>query len=246
MAYTKISGVYKITCSPTNKVYVGSAVSIKGRWATHKCSLRQGKHTNRHLQNAYNKYGEDNLTFSIVEVCEIEHLIAREQYWMDSHKAYLQEFGMNNSPTASTTIGFRHSEETKKLLSAIAKKKDHSRLRELSAKMKGRPAWNKGMPGRKWTEKQHKDHSDRVKGRPAWNKGGRHTAESKLKISTALFARGGTIPDEVRRIICALRYDGADYLKLSKFTGVSLSQCQKIYVGAYRMAEKVKGAEGNR
>lgn len=41
------------------------------------------KHQNCHLQNAWNKYGEDKFHFSIVELCPTDSLLIKEQYFID-------------------------------------------------------------------------------------------------------------------------------------------------------------------
>jgi predicted GIY-YIG superfamily endonuclease len=61
-------GVYKITNTANGKVYIGStATDMDGRWKTHRSALRLGKHYNRHLQRAWNTYGEQSFTFEVVE-----------------------------------------------------------------------------------------------------------------------------------------------------------------------------------
>lgn len=76
----KISGIYKITNTVNNKVYIGSSSFIQARFRTHKRHLRKNMHENKHLQNSYNKYGENCFSFEIIEKCEVENLIPREQY----------------------------------------------------------------------------------------------------------------------------------------------------------------------
>ena len=78
------SGIYKIENKVNGKVYIGSSNSIKRRWQKHKALLRHGKHQNSHLQAAWDKYGEDNFSFSVIELCPIDQLISREQYFIDS------------------------------------------------------------------------------------------------------------------------------------------------------------------
>jgi group I intron endonuclease len=56
-AIPRASGVYQILCKPTGKIYVGSAVNLRGRWLNHRSSLRCGKHPNIVLQRAWNKDG---------------------------------------------------------------------------------------------------------------------------------------------------------------------------------------------
>ena len=77
------SGIYKIENKVNGKVYVGSSCNIKERWQKHRALLRYGKHQNSHLQAAWSKYGEDNFVFSIIELCPIDQLLSREQYFID-------------------------------------------------------------------------------------------------------------------------------------------------------------------
>lgn len=77
------SGIYKIRNLQNNKIYIGSSNNIKRRWQKHKALLRYGKHPNSHLQSSWNKYGESLFEFSIVELCGVENLLNREQYYID-------------------------------------------------------------------------------------------------------------------------------------------------------------------
>ena len=63
-----IVGIYKIECIANNKVYIGQSINIKRRLYDHKTRLRKGTHKNKHLQNAWNKYGEDNFTFETFNI----------------------------------------------------------------------------------------------------------------------------------------------------------------------------------
>ena len=60
------SGIYKIENTIDGKCYVGSAINIKSRWQCHVSMLSHDKHNNKHLQRAWNKYGSENFTFSII------------------------------------------------------------------------------------------------------------------------------------------------------------------------------------
>ena len=77
------SGIYQIENKINSKVYIGSSNNIKRRWQKHKALLRHNKHPNSHLQAAWNKYGEDNFIFSIIELCNIDSLLDREQYFIN-------------------------------------------------------------------------------------------------------------------------------------------------------------------
>src|SRR5690606_34420785 len=54
-----VSGIYEIHCTKSGRRYVGSAVNFSARWRLHYTQLCAGKHHSRHLQRAWNKYGED-------------------------------------------------------------------------------------------------------------------------------------------------------------------------------------------
>lgn len=77
-------GIYRIKNSINNKIYIGSTKNIEARWAKHKALLRHNKHQNAHLQNAWNKYGENAFIFEVIEECKIEDLINREQFFIDN------------------------------------------------------------------------------------------------------------------------------------------------------------------
>lgn len=77
-------GIYEILNTVNNKAYIGSSINIKGRWQKHKALLRHNKHENKKLQNAWNKYGEDNFKFSILEECDVKNLLDIEQNYLDN------------------------------------------------------------------------------------------------------------------------------------------------------------------
>ena len=65
----KLKGIYSITNINDNKIYIGSTFkSFIGRFKQHYNKLNQNKHPSLYLQNAWNKYGENNFIFRIVEV----------------------------------------------------------------------------------------------------------------------------------------------------------------------------------
>lgn len=78
------SGIYKIVCSTTGKFYIGSAINLKRRFEEHKTLLRHNKHHNRRLQNSWNKYGEHNFKFDVIELVEEDYLLDIEQQWIDN------------------------------------------------------------------------------------------------------------------------------------------------------------------
>lgn len=62
--------IYAIVHIASGKRYVGSTVDRKSRRAHHWSALRGNRHHCPHLQNAWNKYGEDAFEFRILETLE--------------------------------------------------------------------------------------------------------------------------------------------------------------------------------
>ncbi len=78
----KISGIYTITNIINNKIYVGCSIDISKRLKMHKNQLLNNKHHSIHLQAAWNKYGEKNFLFEILEECNKKYLYSQEHYWV--------------------------------------------------------------------------------------------------------------------------------------------------------------------
>jgi group I intron endonuclease len=107
-----LPSVYKITCVPTGKFYIGSSVNTKKRWKAHKFQLLKGTHDSRYMQNSWDKYGKDAFSFEQVLVCDPQNLLFYEQRCLDS---LAPKF--NTSPTAGSLLGHKHSDEAKQKFS---------------------------------------------------------------------------------------------------------------------------------
>jgi len=116
------SGIYKITNKQNGKIYIGSSLRISQRFYMHRRNLRSGAHHSTHLQYSWNKYGEENFLFEVIEeVFDKNMLLEREQYYMDTTKSYERENGYNINPTASSRLGSKHTEESKRKMSESQK-----------------------------------------------------------------------------------------------------------------------------
>lgn len=116
-----MSGIYLIRNVINNKVYVGSTGKSYGfetRWLRHRADLRGNCHQSPHLQNAWNKYGENNFEFMILEQCDDNMLIIREQHWIDYYDSMNQNKGYNLKEAGSRG---KWSEESKKKMSESLK-----------------------------------------------------------------------------------------------------------------------------
>lgn len=83
----KSVGIYKIKIN--DKEYIGSSCNIGNRLKHHLWSLENLKHHNRTMQNLYNKYGKEELYFTIVEECSDDILIEREAFYINDLKPYI-------------------------------------------------------------------------------------------------------------------------------------------------------------
>ena len=88
-------GIYKITNLKNNKAYIGQSTDIKSRWNNHKIELRNNDHRNSHLQNSFNKYGEEAFEFRVLERTFEENLDNAEEYWINFFDSTNPEKGYN-------------------------------------------------------------------------------------------------------------------------------------------------------
>lgn len=99
------SGIYSITIN--DKIYIGSAVDFRKRWALHRHYLKTNKHKNPCLQNAWNCYQES--VFEIICECPRACLLGMEQYYIS--KFFDNQVNCYNiNPIAGSGLGHKMSE----------------------------------------------------------------------------------------------------------------------------------------
>lgn len=129
------SGIYTITNTVNNKIYVGCAVDINSRWDDHISTLKRNVHKNTYLQREWNKYGENTFLFEVLEYWQEEYLCTMEHYWATLLCAHNRKCGYNIRPTHP--YGYlRHAKETKIKIGTTSR---------------GRVSKNKG---KKWTQEE--------------------------------------------------------------------------------------------
>jgi group I intron endonuclease len=144
--WAQAQGVYVIHCLLSNKLYIGSAsyspaksgkkgkTSIRQRILGHKQFLKKRQHQNKHLQKAFDKYGEDNFVFYVIEVVDgsYEHLLERELYWQIHYNSLNCKYGYNILPAGNKGgFGIKASLETKAKMSRVRIGKKHSEATKL-------------------------------------------------------------------------------------------------------------------
>ena len=96
------SGIYKIINVINNRFYVGSAVDFRRRKRIHWWRLRRGDHANKHLQAAWNKYGEAAFVFVVVEEVPEELVLKAENVWLKEHVGKDWCYNLATDATAPT------------------------------------------------------------------------------------------------------------------------------------------------
>ncbi len=90
-----ISGIYQITNKENGKIYVGQSKDVGNRWRLHLKQLKEGIHHNSKLQLDYNKYGYNNFTFEILEICKESELNEMESHYINNLQSFDKNIGYN-------------------------------------------------------------------------------------------------------------------------------------------------------
>lgn len=175
-------GIYCIINKVNNKVYIGESTDVYFRMSTHRRELSKGIHINKHLQAAWNTYGENNFEFRVLEVlpddCSADLRFTKESEWIDRYG------GVNSDATYNLISGYGfggHSQEVKNKISNTL----INRYQNMHHPTKGRCASAKE---RQQKSVSHKglNHSEETKRKISQShKGITHTEEAKRKISQA-------------------------------------------------------------
>jgi group I intron endonuclease len=107
------SGIYIIKNIINNKIYIGSSMNIKKRWAEHKSDLIKNKHHSRTLQKSYNKHGLENFIFEVLEFVKHKNhkeLFSLEQKYLDKYKPYERHVGYNISKSSMGPVGVKRED----------------------------------------------------------------------------------------------------------------------------------------
>lgn len=128
-------GIYKIINVKNNKFYVGSAVDFTKRKRRHWWALRSQRHANKHLQAAWNQYGEEAFKFVIVEeLLDGADILAAENIWLKEHvgkeycynlatDATAPQLGMHGEKNAMWGKTFTHTKEAKARIAKASKER---------------------------------------------------------------------------------------------------------------------------
>lgn len=142
MIATNKNVIYQILNTYNNKYYIGSASYFNARKADHLSGLRRNTHHNDHLQNSFNKYGENVFKFSILEFCNKENLKEREQWWLDNTRCLNDKYGYNIAKdTIATWKDKKMTQETKDKISKAHKGKPRKYAKISKECLEGLSIW---------------------------------------------------------------------------------------------------------
>lgn len=169
-------GIYRIYNQKTGDFYIGQSTKLETRKYTHFLELKNNKHHNPYLQNAYNKYGVENFKFEILLYCNSDELTRYEQYFVDRLKPSYNIL----IECVNTRKGIPCSEESKKKISLSQ--------RDMSGSLNPmfgthRTGSLNPMFGKKHSSETKRKISTSKIGKPAPNKGKPHSDETKRKMS---------------------------------------------------------------
>lgn len=198
------SGIYRIEMG-NGYFYIGSSVNLSNRRGCHLRNLERMEHRNIRMQHCWSKYGI--FEFVVLEKCEVECLLSREQEWID--KNFADPKNLNIAPTAGSCLGRVLSPETRAKISSGNKGKVRSSdaKKKYSIARKGKKASSVALVNMSKAQKGRKGFSPTPETRAklsAANKGKtgyRHTAESLRKMSES--QKGKKLSPETRKKISA-------------------------------------------
>ena len=104
-------------------IYIGSSVNLAMRMNNYLNTtfLKNRKNNNMPIVQALLKYGQEKFAVLIVEYVNIENLSVRETYYITHLLPYYNVLKQGYS-----SIGYKHTEATKQMLSELAKNRTHS------------------------------------------------------------------------------------------------------------------------
>ena len=159
--------IYLISCRINGKQYVGKTKQkLERRISQHKYDSKKGSIS---LGAAIRKYGWENFSVEVLEVCPVAMLNEREKFWIAALNSKSPN-GYNLTDGGDGGRGVSPSAETRA---------------KLSAALKGRPAHNKGQKMSAETCARMSATKKAMGFTPPSTKGRRHSEKSKAKMSKA-------------------------------------------------------------
>lgn len=85
-------GIYSLKSKINGKMYIGLSKDVYYRRRKHFEMLKAKHHYNTKMQRHVNKYGLDDLSFEIIELCDKNKLEEREIFWINYYNSFDKGF----------------------------------------------------------------------------------------------------------------------------------------------------------
>jgi len=199
------SGVYYLINNINGHTYVGSSINLASRMRNYlnNAFLKSKQNVNIPIVNALLKYDQSNFSLLILEYVETESLTIRETYYITLLMPYYNVLKQGYS-----SLGYKHTEETKMLLKELAKNRTHSDS-------------TKSLIARSLTGENN----------PFYNKS--HSVESKVRISEARSAYPVYVYNSFKELLVIFPSVGflAKLIKSNHATLVDVIKQQTLFRG---------------
>nr|QVV23929.1 hypothetical protein [Trichoderma cornu-damae] len=201
------SGVYCLINKINGNAYVGSSINLASRMRNYLNTtfLKSKQNINMPIVKAFLKYNQESFTLLILEYVEPNYLTIRETYYI----TYVMPH-YNVLKQGYSSLGYKHTEETKELLSELAKNRVHSEE-------------TKGLIARALTGENN----------PFYNKS--HSIESKVRILEAKSAYPVYVYNSYKELLVIFPSVStlAKLIKSNHFTIVDIIKKQTIFRGEW-------------
>ena len=118
----KFSGIYKIENLINGKVYIGQSNDVKQRWKNHKWAINQEDKGQLPLYKAFKKYGIENFSFKVINMCDEDDMNELEMFYIEVHNSFIRSEnsnGYNSTLGGEGTRGYTVSDERKDYLRRV-------------------------------------------------------------------------------------------------------------------------------
>ena len=185
-----LCGIYKIVNNINEKVYIGQSINIKARWKDHINTLNRNDSRCTLLQRAWNKYGQENFSFEILELCSEDMLDEIEIKYIDLYDSCNKGYNIESGGNKNKCL----SDETKQKIREvhIGKIIPDDVRQKMS---KSRTGKNNGMYGKHHSDESKRKISAAKKGMPG------HTQTDYQKERARIANLGKVVSEETRNKI---------------------------------------------
>lgn len=113
MTYT----LYAIECHITSGIYIGKTKRLWLRWKSHQWMLRGNRHHCSHLQNAWNKYGEESFSIRIIDTYPTDEDLTQAEIDTIAYYRTIGQAVYNHTDGGDGSAGYAFTDEARKRLS---------------------------------------------------------------------------------------------------------------------------------